>query len=192
VDWTAIISGAAAGAVVTGIGTVIATALNSKSQDSIARLNHEHETALQVLDDRRRLRDAKLERLRPNLQQLADVTSEVHTNVWHFIQKPDTEYLRIGEQAVRLNAMLIGVRGAILVDSDSMQVMDRLNKAYLRYQLLAETWRDYRDAQAKHDPGAPQMGKEAREEAGQLLSDLKDLLDEPRGILEKYEQPIEP
>jgi hypothetical protein len=36
------------------------------------------------------------------------------------------------------------------------------------------------------------MGKEAREDAGKLLSDLKDLLDEPRTILAEYAQPIKP
>ena len=191
-DWTAIISGAAAGALVSAIGTVIGARINAKSQERIAGLNHQHEVAIQVLDDRRRLRDAKVDRLRNDLATLADITIEVHTNVWYFITNPDIESKQVSDQAARLNEMLIGVRGRILVDADSRPVLDRLNQAYFRYQVLADSWRDYRGAQAKQDADAPQMGKDAREEAGKLLSDLKDLLDEPRGILEKYEQPVTP
>src|SRR2546428_3060796 len=124
--------------------------MNQRSQKQITELNHAHEVALQVLDDRRRLRDAKIGRLRENLEKLADATSEVHTNVWAFMQHPDIEYTRIAEQAVRLNELLIGVRGGILVDSDSTEVLNKLNQAYVRYQLLAEAWRDYRDAQKKN------------------------------------------
>ena len=62
--------------------------------------------------------------------------------------------------------------------------------AYRRYQALGDSWADYRAAQAKGEPGAAQMGKEAREEMAKLESDLKDLIEKPRAILQRFEQPI--
>lgn len=153
--------------------------------------DREHERQMQLLDDRRRLRDAKAERLRHNLETLTDTALEVHTNVVYFIRNPDTEYKQVPELAAKMNQMLIGVRGKILVDADCAEVLEGLNDAYRRYQALGDAWGDYRTAQSKSEPGAPQMGKEAREEAGKLLSDLKDLIEKPRAILERYEQPIQ-
>ena len=189
-DWTAIISGAAAGALVSAVGTVIAAAMNNKSQKDIAGLNHQHELALQVLDDRRRLRDAKIDRLRHNLETLTDTALEVHTNVIYFIRNPDVEYKQVPDQAAKMNQMLVGVRGKILVDADCAEVLDGLNDAYRRYQALGDSWADYRTAQAKGEPGAVQMGKEARGEMAKLESDLKDLIEKPRAILQRFEQPI--
>lgn len=191
-DWSAIISGAAAGALVAAVGAVIAARINVRSQERITALNHEHEAALQVMDDRRRLRDVKLDRLRQNLEKLADTTLEVHTNVIYFIRNPDNEYKDVLTHAARMNDLLIGVRGKILVDAESVEVMSGLNDAYRRYQALGDAWADYRTAQQRGEPGAAEMGKTAREEAVKLLHDLEALLDKPREILAKFEQPVTP
>lgn len=177
--------------IIGGLFTIWNDHLRREHETRLRDADREHERQMQLLEDRRRLRDAKADRLRHNLEALTNTALEVHTNVVYFIRNPDPEYKQVPEHAAKMNEMLIGVRGKILVDADCAEVLEGLNDAYRRYQALGEAWGDYRTAQSKGEPGAPQIGKEAREEAVRLLSDLKDLIEKPRGILERYEQPIQ-